>query len=53
MSHPVPALGLHARASDVTTVIVAGRVVVDDGALVDEDEDELRARAVATIESIR
>nr|WP_268810444.1 amidohydrolase family protein [Williamsia sp. Leaf354] len=52
VDHPVPALGLHARASDVTTVIVAGRIVVDDGVLVHADEVELRARAAATLQSM-
>jgi len=43
--HPVPALALRARASDVTTVIVDGRVVVERGALVNIDEPELIAAA--------
>lgn len=45
--HPVPALALRARASDVTTVIVNGEVVVDDRSLVGASEqsmlDEARA----------
>ncbi len=43
--HPVPALALQARPGDVRTVIVGGRVVVDDGALVSADEADLRAAA--------
>ncbi|MBJ7291542.1 amidohydrolase family protein [Williamsia sp.] len=50
--HPVPALGLHARAADVTIVIVAGRLVVEGGVLVDTDEHELRARAAAVMQSM-
>ncbi len=52
VEHPVPALGLHARASDVTTVIVAGRVLVHDGVLVDGDERELRSRAGSVVQSM-
>lgn len=43
--HPVPALGLHARAADITTVIVAGRVVIDGGQLTGLDEAALAAQA--------
>ncbi|MBC8066845.1 MAG: amidohydrolase family protein, partial [Deltaproteobacteria bacterium] len=43
--HPVPALGLHARAGDVTTVIVDGRVVVERGVVLGVDETVLAARA--------
>ncbi len=37
IDHPVPALALHGRAADVTTVIVGGRIVVDHGELVGID----------------
>lgn len=43
--HPVPALGLHARAADVTTVIVDGRVLVEQGQVIGIDEDALAADA--------
>ena len=43
--HPVPALALQARTGDVRTVIVAGRVVVEGGELIDVDEAALRAAA--------
>ncbi len=43
--HPVPALALQANAADVRTVIVAGRVVVEDGELVGVDEADLLAAA--------
>ena len=43
--HPVPALALHARAADVTTVIVDGRIVVEHGRLVGVDEPALAAAA--------
>lgn len=45
IDHPVPALALHARADDVTTVIVDGRVVVEDGQLLTGDEEALMADA--------
>jgi 5-methylthioadenosine/S-adenosylhomocysteine deaminase len=44
-NHPIPALGVHARAADVTTVIVNGRVVVEGGRLVGIDEEALVADA--------
>lgn len=43
--HPVPALALHARPDDVTTVIVDGHVVVEHGELTEADEAELVAAA--------
>jgi 5-methylthioadenosine/S-adenosylhomocysteine deaminase len=43
--HPVPALALRARSSDVSTVIVDGRVVVEHGKLIDIDEAALASRA--------
>lgn len=51
VDHPIPALALNGRAADVTTVIVGGRVVVDDKQFVGIDEHELaeaaqRARVV-------
>jgi 5-methylthioadenosine/S-adenosylhomocysteine deaminase len=39
--HPVPVVALHAHADDVRTVIVNGRVVVDDHQLVGVDMAEL------------
>lgn len=36
--HPIPAVALHARVDDVTTVIVDGRIVIDEGRLVEHDE---------------
>jgi 5-methylthioadenosine/S-adenosylhomocysteine deaminase len=45
VGHPVPALGLRARAADVTTVIVDGRVVVERGDLVGVDESALAVQA--------
>lgn len=52
VDHPVPALTLHGRAADVTTVIVDGKLVVDQRQLVGIDEHELAAaaqRALATV----
>jgi 5-methylthioadenosine/S-adenosylhomocysteine deaminase len=43
--HPVPALVLNANAGDVTTVVVAGKPVVEQGELVGVDEYELLATA--------
>lgn len=43
--HPVPALGLRARAADVTTVIVDGRILVEHGSLIGVDESTLAAEA--------
>ena len=43
--HPVPALALHARAGDVRTVIIDGRVVVEQGRLIDIDEAALASEA--------
>ncbi len=43
--HPVPALALHAHAGDVSTVIVDGRVVVEQGQLIDIDEAALATQA--------
>lgn len=48
-NHPVPALTLHARADDVTTVIVAGRVLVERRQLVDTDETALVDEAHAAL----
>ena len=45
VDHPVPALALHGRAADVTTVIVAGRVVIDRKQLVGIDEHEMAEAA--------
>ena len=41
VDHPVPALALHGRAADVTTVIVDGRIVIDQRQLVGIDEHEM------------
>lgn len=41
VDHPVPALALNGRAEDVTTVIVDGRVVIDQRELVGNDEHDL------------
>lgn len=46
-SHPVPGLALRGRAEDVTTVIVDGQIVVDDGRVVTVDEAEAEAMAAA------
>ena len=43
--HPVPALALRARADDVSTVIVDGRVVVEHGQLIDIDAAALANEA--------
>lgn len=43
--HPVPALALHARADDVTTVIVDGHVVIEDRQLTGHDEAGLATAA--------
>ncbi|MBC8092099.1 MAG: amidohydrolase family protein [Pseudonocardia sp.] len=43
--HPVPALGLRARAADVSTVIVDGRVVVEQGIVAGMDESALADQA--------
>ena len=43
--HPVPALALHGRATDVTTVIVDGRLVIDRKQLVGIDEHEMAEAA--------
>lgn len=43
--HPVPALALHGRASDVTTVIIDGRIIVERGHLVGVDEPALARQA--------
>jgi 5-methylthioadenosine/S-adenosylhomocysteine deaminase len=53
VDHPVPALALHARADDVATVIVDGRVVVDGGQLVTCDEEALIADARSALERRR
>ena len=45
VDHPVPALALHGRAADVTTVIVDGRVVIDQRRLVGIDEHEITEAA--------
>ncbi len=45
VDHPVPALALHGRAADVTTVIVDGKLVVEQRQLVGIDEHELAAAA--------
>ena len=51
-THPVPAVGLHARAGDVTTVVVGGDVVVEDGRLTHLDEAEVLAEARATLDLV-
>lgn len=43
--HPVPALALQARAGDVSTVIVDGRIVVEHGQLIDIDAVALASEA--------
>ncbi|MEO7731838.1 MAG: amidohydrolase family protein [Kofleriaceae bacterium] len=52
VDHPVPALALHGRAADVSTVIVDGRLVIDERQLVGIDEhevDEAARRALVMI----
>lgn len=51
-SHPVPGLALRARAEDVTTVIVDGQIVVDDGRVVTVDEAEAMAAAHRAFDTI-
>jgi 5-methylthioadenosine/S-adenosylhomocysteine deaminase len=50
---PAPAIALRARSSDVRTVIVDGRVVVDEGALVTIDEQQALANAGHALDTIR
>ena len=45
VDHPVPALALNGRAADVTTVIVDGRLVIDQRQLVGIDEHEIAEAA--------
>ena len=52
VDHPVPALALHGRAADVTTVIIDGRIVIDQRQLVGIDELEIAEgahRALAVV----
>jgi 5-methylthioadenosine/S-adenosylhomocysteine deaminase len=51
-THPVPAVALHARAGDVTTVVVDGDVVVEHGWLTHLDEQELLAEARAVLDLV-
>ncbi len=44
-NHPVPALALHARTTDVTTVVIDGNLIVEHGQLVGVDEPALAAAA--------
>jgi 5-methylthioadenosine/S-adenosylhomocysteine deaminase len=53
VDHPVPGLALRARPGDVRTVVVGGRVVVDAGALVTVDADEMRLATAAAFEMVR
>lgn len=50
--HPVPTLALRARESDLRTVIVDGKVVVDDGKHCTLDERDVAARADGTLRSL-
>ena len=45
VTDPIRTLVYHAHAKDVETVLVAGRVLVRDGALLGIDEDDLVERA--------
>lgn len=45
VDHPVPALALHGRAADVTTVIVAGRPIIEDKAFLRLDEHAMTQAA--------
>lgn len=51
--HPVPSLALRARASDVTTVVVNGELVVDGGELTTIDESAALAEAQGLLASMR
>lgn len=53
VDHPVPGLALRARPHDVRTVVVAGRVVVADHALVDADPAALQAAGEAALDAVR
>ena len=53
VDHPVPGLALRARPSDVRTVIVGGRVIVDAGALVTVNAGELCSAAGAVLKMVR
>lgn len=53
VDHPVPGLALRARPTDVRSVVVGGRVVVDDGTLVTVDPAELRSAAEAALDVVR
>lgn len=53
VDHPVPGLALRARPDDVRTVVIDGRVVVDDHALATADPTELRATAEAALAQVR
>lgn len=50
--HPVPALALHAHPDDVTTVIVDGQVVVEQGQLTQVNEAEIAETARQTLRHI-
>lgn len=53
VTHPVPGLALRARAADVTTTIVGGRIVVRDGRLASVDEAEVVAEAERALAHLR
>ena len=53
VDHPVPGVALRARPDDVRTVVVGGRIVVDERVLVTADLGELIARADEAFELVR
>ena len=50
--HPIPAVALRARPSDVRTVIINGRTVFDDHQFLDLDEAQIIAEADLTLASM-
>jgi 5-methylthioadenosine/S-adenosylhomocysteine deaminase len=53
IDHPVPGVALRARPGDVRTVVVGGRVVVDDHLVTTADDDELAVAADRAYELVR